>query len=379
MAENENGQEKTEEPTGRRLQQAREEGQVPRSRELNTTVVLLAGAGALILLGEHFGQGLAAIVENALTIERSVVFGSQAPVRHLAEALWSAFVLLVPYIVIMVLAALIPPGIIGGWSFSAKAIAPKLSKLDPVKGAKRILSLRGLMELGKSIAKITLVGGAIFLLIKLQFGELMTLGNQDVESALAQSFHIIGWSFLGMSAVMILVSAVDVPFQIWQHKQQLKMTKQEVKEDNKTTEGNPDVKSRIRRVQQEMATSRMMAEVPGADVVVTNPTHFAVALRYDEKNMRAPRVIAKGADLVASQIRSLAREHDVPLFSAPPLARALYYSTELNQEIPAKLYLAVAQVLAYVYQLKASIYGRAAEPDPPSDLDVPDEFLDPGP
>lgn len=377
MAENENGQEKTEQPSVKRLREAREQGQVPRSRELTTTMVLLGGGGALMVMGGHLGGGLGAMIEHALVLDRAEAFDPEAVVRATAEAMLSAFELFIPFIAVLLVVVLVTPGLIGGWSLSSKAMIPDLKRLDPVKGLKRLVSLRGLMELAKSIAKIVLIGGSGFLLIRLQFPDLMALGNGQVDSALAAAFYAVGWTFLGMSAVMILVAAVDAPFQLWQHRQQLKMTKQEVKEERKTTEGNPEVKSRVRRVQQEIAMSRMMAEVPGADVVVTNPTHFAVALRYNQDNMRAPRVVAKGADLVAAQIRNIARENDVPLFSAPPLARALYYSTELNQEIPARLYLAVAQVLAYVYQLKASIYGEAAQPEPPSDLDVPDDFLEP--
>jgi len=375
MAENETGQEKTEQPTGKRLQDAREKGQVPRSRELSTTVILLAGGGALLVLGGALGQDLAQSLVAGLSLERSVLFEPEQAVHQFAVHLSAAFWMLVPFLAVLLAAVFIPPMVVGGYSISSQAMVPDITKLSPISGLKRLFGVQGLAELAKSAAKIALIVAAAWIVIGGMIHELMSLGALPVEAAIARSFELVGWAFLAISAVMILVAAADVPFQIWHHKRKLKMTKKEVKDESKTTEGNPETKGRVRRVQQEMAMRRMMAEVPTADVVVTNPTHFAVALKYDEQNMNAPRVVAKGADLVASHIRSIAQEHQVPLFAAPPLARALYYSTEVDQEIPAGLYLAVAQVLAYVYQLNVSIYGNGREPQPPADLDVPDEFL----
>jgi flagellar biosynthetic protein FlhB len=375
MAENQDGQEKTEQPTGRRLQQAREKGQVPRSKELDTTVVLLATAGGLLLLGGRLGRNLGELMQSCLLLNRHAAFDSGAVTKILGEKLLAALGAVAPFLLIALVAVLATPALMGGWSFSAEKLALDLSKLNPAQGFKKIISAQGLVELLKSLAKVALIGGVAALLIWHLSDDLMGLGNLDIHSAIARSFHIVGWTLFGLSAVMILIAAVDVPFQLWNHKRQLRMTKQEVKDDSKETEGNPETKGRVRRVQQEMATRRMMEEVPKADVIVTNPTHFAVALKYDEQAMGAPRVVAKGADMVAMQIRTLARRNRVPVFEAPPLARALYFSTELNREIPAGLYLAVAQVLAYVYQLRRSIYGEAEAPPPPSDLDVPDEFL----
>lgn len=375
MAENENGQEKTEQPTGKRLDDAREEGQVPRSRELNTTFILLAGGVGLLMFGKGLGEGLAEMMSGALNIRRGLIFDSELLPGLLGKMLLDALVMILPFLAITLIATFASPIVIGGFSISSKAMMPKLSKLDPIAGTKKLFSSNGLVELVKSIAKVVLVVAASYLVISLVFNDLMALGGLSAEGAIARTFEIVGWSFLAISCCMILVAAVDVPYQIWHHKRQLRMTKKEVQDEAKNTEGNPEVKARVRRVQQEVAMRRMMAEVPAADVVVTNPTHFAVALKYDDKNMGAPRVVAKGADLVAGQIRTIARENNVPLFSAPPLARALFYSTELEQEIPAGLYLAVAQVLAYVYQLKVSIYGTGPRPEPPTDLEVPDEFL----
>ena len=375
MAENENGQEKTEQPTGKRLDDAREKGDVPRSRELNTTVILLTGAGGLLVLGGSMGKGLADTMVEGLTLHRSMLMDPEPTVALLGQHLTHAFWILAPFLFVTLVAVFIPPMMLGGFSLRSQAMVPDLKQLSPLSGLKKLFGAQGLVELAKSVAKVGLVVAAAWVVIGGMLDDLLGLGALGVEGAIARSFELVGWAFLAISATMILVAAADVPFQLWNHKKKLRMTKKEVTEEAKNTEGSPETKGRVRRVQQEIAMRRMMADVPSADVVVTNPTHFAVALKYDEDNMNAPRVIAKGADLIATQIRTIARDSNVPLFAAPPLARALYYSTEINQEIPAGLYLAVAQVLAYVYQLKVSIYGDGKQPAPPSDLDVPDEFL----
>lgn len=369
------GQERTEEPTAKRLQDAKDKGQVARSRELNTTVILLVGASFLLFMGDRLGSGLNFLMKKGLVIERSWAFDAEILPYIFGEAMWSALILFLPFMLALVVAALMTPALMGGWSFSAKAMAPKFSKINPIKGLKRVFSLKGLMELVKALAKVLLVAGAATLLIMSLFGDLTALGSLGLKQAMAHAFNMLGWSLLVLSSVMILISAIDVPFQLWQHKKQLKMTKQEVKDEHKNTEGDPEVKGHIRKMQQEMAMRRMMDEVPSADVVVTNPTHFAVALRYEDSRMRAPIVVAKGVDLTAGRIREIAQEHNVPLFEAPPLARALFASTDLNSEIPDNLYLAVAQVLAYVFQLRAKRKKGTQKPRPPGDLSVPDEYL----
>jgi flagellar biosynthetic protein FlhB len=270
--------------------------------------------------------------------------------------------------------ALLVPASIGGWSFSTKSLAPNLEKLDPIKGLGRIFGWRGLMELAKALAKFLLIAAVAGALIMYMAPQLLQLGDEPLRRALAHAGGILGLSFVVLSAALIVIAAVDVPFQLWQHAKQLRMTRQEVKDEFKETEGRPEVKGRIRQLQREMAQRRMMEEVPKADVVVTNPTHFAVALKYDRK-MNAPKVVAKGVDLVAANIRGIAEQHEITMFEAPPLARALYYSTDLGQEIPAGLYVSVAQVLAYVYQLKTAHGAGETAPAPPADLPVPDEFL----
>jgi flagellar biosynthetic protein FlhB len=285
------------------------------------------------------------------------------------DALWS----LAPFLVLVSVAALLGPIALGGWSFSVKSLGFKWEKLDPIKGLGRIFAWRGLMEFLKTLVKfavVSLIAG--FLLWQLA-DHLLALSNEPLKQAIAHSAQLIGWSFFGFSSVLILLAAADVPFQLWDHSNQLKMTRQEVKDELKETDGRPEVKSRIRNLQREMAQRRMIEEVPKADVVIVNPTHYAVALRFDYK-MKAPTVVAKGADLIAFQIRKVAQNHTVTVFSAPPLARALYHSTELNKEIPVGLYVAVAQVLAYVYQLKSAQNGEGVAPAEPTDLPIPKEF-----
>jgi flagellar biosynthetic protein FlhB len=338
-------------------------------------MVLLAGAAGLISMAGGMGRGMREMMTSGLTLDRRDVFDPTALTRIFSDTLIDGFNLIIPFMVLLLVAVFLSPIMIGGFSFSMKAVAPKFSKLNPIKGMKKLFSMHGLVELLKAMAKVILIGGAAAILVWSYFPDLMSLGGYSLNVALARADEILGWSLLVMSAMMIFVVAVDVPFQLYQHFKQLKMTKQEVKDERKNTEGDPQVKGHIRQLQQEMAMARMMEEVPKADVVVTNPTHYAVALKYDDKRMGAPRVVAKGSNLIAARIREIATENNVPLFSAPPLARAIYFSTEINDEIPSGLYLAVAQVLAYIFQLKAAVENGFEKPVEPEDLPVPDEFL----
>lgn len=374
MAESDSGQERTEQATPKRQNEAREQGQIPRSKELNTMAVLLAGSGGLLVLGEGLVGRMVESMRAGLTLERAEVFDPAAMSTAFSSALWEMLVTLAPLLSVLVAAAIVGAVAIGGVSFSGKALAPKLSKLDPLKGLGRVFGMHGLMELAKALAKFVVVAGvAVFLMIQLA-PELLGLGDEPLEQGLRHAASIVAWTFLALSAVLVLIAGVDVPFQLWQHAKQLRMTRQEIKDEFKETEGRPEVKGKIRQMQREIARRRMMEEVPNADVVVTNPTHFAVALKYDRK-MRAPKVVAKGVDLVAANIRGVAETNRVPMFEAPPLARALYWSTELGEEIPAGLYVAVAQVLAYVYQVKNAARGGGVAPVAPEDLPVPPEFL----
>lgn len=366
----ENGQERTEEPTPRRLQQARDKGQVARSRELNTVAVLFGGACALYLLGPGIIDGMAELVVDAWSFERETAFRTDTLTQRLGQLVFEAFVALVPLAVILFLIAMLSPMALGGLALSAQSMAPKLDKLNPVTGLKRVFGPQGLMELLKALAKFTLISAAGVLVLWGLSGDIIELGGMALVPALGRAAGLVGWSFIILSAVLLIIAMVDVPFQLWQHARQLRMTMQEVKDDLKDTEGRPEVRAEVKKRQREMAQSRMMEDVPRADVVVTNPTEYAVALQY-EREQQAPRVVAKGVDHVARNIRGIAAENGVQFVEAPPLARALYQSTDIGQEIPASLFLAVARVLAYVYQLKASEAGANAQPPAPEDLPVP--------
>lgn len=369
---NKSAQEKTEQATPKRLADARKKGQVPRSRELTTAAVTLSAAAALMVFGESMAAGITAIFNEQLTLERALIFDPQAPVKAFHAAIASGLTLLAPYFAVVIVAAIAAPALTGGWSFSLQAIAPKAEKLNPFTGIKRVFGPRGLMELAKALAKFGLVGSVAVLFLRHLSNDYLALGTQPVLSGLASAAELGITALIVFAAPLLIIAAVDVPFQLWDHAKQLRMTRQEVRDEAKETDGNPELKQRVRAMQQEQANRRMMEEVPKADVVITNPTHFAVALKYDPDTMAAPRVVAKGADLLAARIRELATDSGVPLMAAPPLARAIYRGTDLNQEIPAQLYAAVAQVLSYVFQLRQARRYGGVEPTPP-DVDFEDE------
>ncbi len=373
MAED-SGQDKTEEPTAKRLADARKKGQVPRSRELDTFVSLITSAVLFLFMGGHIARGLAEIMRQQFQLSREDIFDPLRLVNHFGHALSEAVFLIMPFVLVLVAAALITPMMMGGWNFSSEAIQPKLSKFNPITGLKKIFGIQGIVELIKAIIKVGLIFAVAWVLFNVYRDDLMGLNKLPVDLAIYRTADIITLSLLILSASLLLVVIIDVPYQLWNNKRQLKMSKQEVKEESKDSEGSPEIKGRVRKMQMEIAQRRMMEEVPKADVIVTNPNHFAVALKYDQSSSGAPALVAKGTDLIAAQIRNVALGADVPLVAAPPLARALYYSTELNEEIPQGLFLAVAQVLAYVFQLKAAVETGGEKPYPPVDLPVPDEF-----
>ncbi|KIE22436.1 flagellar biosynthesis protein FlhB [Vibrio sinaloensis] len=351
MAESD-GQERTEDATPRRLQQAREKGQVARSKELASVSVLVVGAVALMWFGDLLARGLYTVMERLFSLSREEIFDH---VKLFDIALGSLTSLILPLILILVtlfVAAVAGAAGVGGISFSVEAAMPKLSKMNPLSGLKRMVGIQSWVELIKSILKVALVSGMAFYLINAAKEDLFQLSMDVFPQNIFHALDILLNFVLLISCSLLIVVAIDIPFQIWQHANQLKMTKQEVKDEYKETEGKPEVKGRIRMLQREAAQRRMMAEVPQADVIVTNPEHFSVALRYKQNTDRAPIVVAKGTDHMALKIREIAREHDIYVIPAPPLARALYHSTELEQEIPDGLFTAVAQVLAYVFQLK---------------------------
>ncbi len=371
MAENADGSEKSEEPTEKKLRESREKGQVPRSRELTTLLVTLSAAVFLLFYGAQMIADFETIMVKGLSFDRAIAFDTLALFSLVGSIVETAFYLLLPFLLLMTFVALVAPVLLGGWSFSVKAISPKLSKLNPVAGLKRMFSTKALLELFKAFAKFTLVFSMAIFFIYTTFGEILALGLDPLRSALGHAGLLIVQAFIFVSLSLLIVAAIDVPFQLWDHNRQLLMTKQEVKEEHKQQEGNPEVKGRIRQVQRDMSQRRMMEKVPDADVIITNPTHFAIALKYDTDSMQEPIVLAMGVDFMAAQIRTVATEKNITIIEAPPLARALYYNAEIDRPIPYELFKAVASILAYVYQLKE--HGKAEQVDFDS-LPIPDNM-----
>lgn len=373
MAE-ESDLEKTEPASSRRLEKAREEGQVPRSREIGAFLILLVSASAFWFVGPWMMQRTTAIVRRGLTLEAPMARDPQFMLLRLADLSFDALLSFAPLLLALVIAALASPFVLGSWNFSAKAIVPDLTRLDPLKGLARLISWSGLVELVKAVAKALLVGGVALWVLWKQRYDMFALFGQSVEAGLASAGHMVSYSFLMIVMTMLLIVAIDVPFQLWQYHDKLKMSKEEVKQEGKEMEGNPEVKGRIRQLQREAARKRMMGAVPTADVIVTNPTHFAVALAY-KSGMGAPKVLAKGMGDIALKIREIGAQHGVPMLEAPPLARALYRHAELDREIPATLYAAVAEVLAYVFQLNNWRQVGGNYPMPPRSIAVPAELV----
>ncbi|TWG84108.1 flagellar biosynthetic protein FlhB [Cupriavidus gilardii J11] len=366
--------EKTEPASPRRLEKAREEGQVVRSRELGTFLMLMAGAVGLWGLGGMLGRKLDLVMRAALGFEPAVARDPERMLTGLGQLAFEALLGVLPLLLLLAVTALVSPMLLGGWLFSTKSLMPDFSRLSPIKGLGRLFSAHTLVELAKAIAKSLLVGGVAAWVLWGKLPEAVALMSAPVDEALIHMLELVLYCCAVAALALLLVAGLDVPWQFYEFFKKLRMTKEEVKQEHKESEGDPHVKGRIRQMQRAMARRRMMSEVPKADVVVTNPTHFAVALRYQEGQMGAPRVVAKGTEAVAARIRELAGEHRVPIVSAPPLARALHRHVELGQEIPAGLYTAVAEVLAWVYQLKNWHHSYGPVPDAPTGLPVPDEL-----
>jgi flagellar biosynthetic protein FlhB len=373
MAE-ESDLEKTEEPTGRRIEQAREQGQVPHSRELGTFLVLLVAASAFWMMGSWFMQRSLVTARKAFTVESKYVHEPALMLSRLADISGDALLTFSPLLFLLLIAAVLPPFFLNAWIFSPKSIAPDLNRLNPLTGFGRMFSWNSLMELAKAVVKALLVGGVAAILVWKERDEILGLLAQPLETAIVSAGNLVTFSFLILVAVLVVVVAADVPFQLWQYYDKLKMSKEEVKQEMKEMMGDPQVKGRIRSLQMQAARRRMMSAVPQADVIVTNPTHYAVALAY-KGGMGAPKVVAKGVGEIAQKIKALGAEHAVPLLEAPPLARALYKHAEIDNEIPSALYNAVAEVLAYVYQLAGWREHGGAYPVPPGNLPVPPELV----
>jgi flagellar biosynthetic protein FlhB len=369
--------ERSEPASQRRLDQARERGQVPRSPELSTFSVLLAAGGGLMVLGSGLVKTLEGLLRGALTLDRNAAFEPGQMGLRLFDAASTALIGLSPLLLLVVLVALLTPMLVSGWLFSFEALQPDFARLSPARGLGRIFSWHGVIELSKAVLKALLVGGIATWAIWSARSEVFALASEPLESALSHLAMLLGRSFLIIAGAFALIVAIDIPFQIWDFRRELRMTREEVREEFKETEGNPQIKARIRTLQREAARRRMMQEVPKADVIVTNPTHYAVALRYRDETMRAPRVVAKGIEMIAERIIELGADAGVPRIEAPALARALYAHAEVGRDIPAALFGAVAEVLAWVYNLKRAQESGGETPRPPVELAVP-QGMDPG-
>jgi flagellar biosynthetic protein FlhB len=367
MAESESGGERTEAPSERRLLQARERGQLPRSRELTNFASMVGGSAALIAIGGSLASRLSQVMHGGLSLDPRTLEDGHAMQGALSRAVGIALVGVMPMFGALILLVLLASVLLGGWNFSPQALAPNFSRLSPVAGLQRLFGLHGLTELGKALLKCALVGGVCASVVWHVLPAALALGHMQPRAAIGRGAGLLAWSFVWLCGSLALVAAVDVPLQLFQFKRKMRMTRQELRDEAKETDGRPEVKQRIRQMQQALARGRMLHKVPKADVVIVNPAHFAVAVKYDARKMRAPRVVAKGVDAVAHNIRRIAEEHRVPIFESPKLARALHRSTDLNKEIPAGLYMAVAQVLSYIFRIRMlnpTIAARVARPEP---------------
>lgn len=375
MAESESGQDKTEDPTEKKKKDARDKGETVRSKELNTLAIMLVGASALLIFGGALAEKLMGLMSLNFSLPRDVVLDPNYMGRYLMQSGLVALLAIQPIMISLVLAALIGPISLGGWLFAASGLAPKFSRMNPLSGLKRMFSTKALVELLKAFAKFIIVLFVALAVLSADIDDLQRIAHEPLEMAIIHSLQVVGWSTLWMACGLIIIAAVDVPVQLWEGHKKLLMTKQEVRDEHKDQEGKPEVKQRIRQLQREMSQRRMMAAIPEADVVITNPTHYAVALKYDPEKGGAPMLLAKGSDFLALKIREIAVANEVLLLESPALARSIYYSTELDQEIPGGLYLAVAQVLAYVYQIRQHRAGKGKRPDPlKDDLPIPPDL-----
>jgi flagellar biosynthetic protein FlhB len=370
MAENEDGQERTEDASEKKLADSRKKGQVPRSKELTTMMVTLSGAAILLFTGGALATALQNILSSSLS--PSFLISDETEIAsRLYETLVRGLLTIWPLMLIAIIAVVFSSTILGGWTFN---LSVKPNRMDPIKGVAKLFSVRSLGELGKALMKMAFIGAAAIFLLSGLADDILGLGLQEPKEAIKNSASLLVWFFFIVSLPLLAIAAIDVPWQLWNYHKELRMTRQEVRDEHKESDGRPEVKAKLREMQQAAANSRMMEKVPTADVIITNPTHFAVALKYDEARMAAPTLLAKGADNIAAKIRELANEHDVPIVESPRLARAVFASTDLDAEIPGGLYLAVAQILTYVYQLRSWETLGGDYPEPP-EPEVDDAYL----
>lgn len=373
MAENsDDSQEKTEEPTERKISKAREEGQIARSQEVAIAASVIIVAAYLFVFGTQIFGRLSDVMIDLYTFDAALLSDQNRILTALYVSIEKGLVAILPLMAFALLTVLAFSGLVGGYNFSFKAVAPKLNKLNPLTGLKRIFSMRSIVELLKALLKFLLVGGIAFLLIAESVDDFAQISLMSLRPGLSSSAEIIAAAFFIVACGLIVIAAIDAPYQIYQHTQKLKMSLKEVKDERKETDGSPEVKQKIREKQRQASFARMMEAVADADVVITNPEHFAIALSYDPTAEEPPKVVAKGADLVALRIKERSKEEGVPLFESPMLARALYFTTELDQFIPEPLFEAVAQVIAYIFNLSTA--QSAVKNDRPTPR-VPDDML----
>lgn len=375
MAE-ESDLEKTEEASPKRLEKAREEGDVPRSRELAACAVLFAAGLSLMMLQQPLNAALKDSLRSGLQFDRTMAFDPVSLLMKSSHTVMDLLIAFAPLALILLAVAIASPVLVGGWVFSNKAYMPQFGRLNPLRGIGNMFSKNALAELIKSIGKAFIVSAVAYWVVSSDMEPIMSLSNMPIEAGISEVSDLMMTGFLTIVAALIFIAALDVPYQLYHYAEKHKMTKEEVKQESKESEGNPEIKGKIRQQQREMARRRMMSKIPTADVVITNPTHYAVAVKYQEEGMSAPIVVAKGADAVALKIREIAKEHKIVTLESPKLARALYAHTELDQEIPEALYAAVAEVLAYVFQLRIFKQQGGFQPEVPKTLPVPDA-LDP--
>jgi len=374
MAESDSG-EKTEEPTAKKLSDARKKGQIARSKDLGTMFVLVGSAIALMFTGNLLVERLSMIMKGQFSLTREEVLDINALFGVVSSNVSLIFAPLAWIFVIIIVAAFIGNTMLGGISFSWEAMAPKANRLSPIQGFKRMFGVKAYVELFKSLLKFFVVFISAYLLLTSLFDQIMSLSIEAIPFNFEHAVTLLLWMFLALALSLIIIVIVDAPYQVWDHNKQLKMSKQEIKDEHKSSEGSPEIKSRIRQTQYEMSQRRMMSDVPDSDVVITNPSHFSVALKYDVDAGGAPQLVAKGVDEMAIHIRTIAKEHNVEILASPALARSLYYTAEVNEDIPEELFAAVAQVLAFIFQLNEHKKGKSKKPNSLSkNLPIPDEF-----
>jgi len=367
--------EKTEEPTSKKLEEAANKGNIARSQELATALVLLGSSVGILIFGKEVANTTLTVCKRLLSLNYKDICDENSMFTAMGAALTEVSIPLFKLFLVIAVAGVIGNTLLGGYNFTWYGASFRPSKLSPLAGIKRMFGLKSLVELFKSILKVVVVSGVAYVLLVVFFDDIMALSLMSSPEDIAAAVYLLSWMFFGLCASMLIIAAVDAPYQSWNHHQQLMMTKQEVEDEYKNSEGNPEIKGRIRRMQIQMSRRRMMEAVPTADVVVTNPTHYAVALKYEHGKFRAPVVVAKGVEQMALYIRQIADANKVPIIESPALARSIYFTTEVEHPIPEQLFAAVAQVLAYVYQLKAYRRGKASKPkNLAKELPIPEGF-----